>query len=228
MANGSTSKKTDPKAWLQELKTNRQTQGALLAFVAVLTWLLWPATPKKSRSAASGSSPKGAQVLDALQRKGLEKLPDLAQLDQARQLPTEDKAQRDLFLFDGPPLPPDPPKPIPKPKPPTPEEIAAAERARLAAILQGEKDAEMARRPNSLRYLGFIESPSAGIIGGFLKGEIPEQHKPGALVGKGWKLVALTDRKAEFQNLKFAELKFSLEAKDSSGAPAAAAVSNEF
>jgi hypothetical protein len=174
---------------------------------------------------------KGTQVLDALQIKGLEKLPDLAKLDKARQLPTEDKAQRDLFLFDGPPLPPDP---IPIVIPPrlTPEQLEAKKRAeeaaRAAAILQGEKDAEMARRPNGLRYLGFIESPSAGIIGGFLKGEIPEQHKPGAIVGKGWKLVTLTDRKAEFQNLKFAELKFSLEAKDGTGAPAAAAVSNEF
>ena len=47
MSNGSPSKGPDLKALLQELKTNRRTQGMLVAFVVILTWLLWPDAPKK-------------------------------------------------------------------------------------------------------------------------------------------------------------------------------------
>lgn len=230
MANGSTPKKTDPKAWVQELKTNRQTQGALLAFVVVLTWLLWPEPPKKPRLNATAPGRKSVG-LDPKQLADLKKLPDLAKLDRARQLPDEEKINRDLFLFDGEPWNP-PPPPKPKEKPLTPEQLEAKnkaeEAARLEAIHQGEVNLEMSHRPSTLRYLGYIESPSVGMIGGFLKGEIPEQHKPGELVGKGWKLVKLTEKKAEFQNLKFLDLKFSLEAKDSSGPSLGPAVSNEF
>lgn len=227
MANGSTSKKTDFKAWMQELKTNRQTQAALLGFVAVLTWLLWPEPPKKVRRAGGDVAGGGAAGLDARQVAALKKLPKLAELDKARQLPDEDKVQRDLFLFDGQQWTPPPPPP-PKPKPPTAAELAAQEVARLAAIEKAKKDEDFAQRPSSLRYLGFIESPTAGLIGGFLKGEIPEQHRPGALVGKGWKLVKLTEKAAEFQSLKYSDMRFTIEAKDSSGSTRENAVSNEF
>ena len=215
------SKKTEPKAWLQELKANRQTQVALVGFIAVLTWLLWPEPPKKPRRAATPSG--GSQTLDSRQIAALKRLPDLAKLDRARELPSESRMVRDLFVFDGPQ-----PIIIPKvvkvepPKPPTPEELAARQ-------LQAEKDAELNLRPASLRYLGYIESPSAGRLGSFLKGEVPELHKPGAMVGTRWKLLKLSDRKAEFQNTKFFDLTFTLEARDSVGTtPAGAAVSNEF
>ena len=215
------SKKTDPKAWLQELKANRQTQVALVGFLAVLTWLFWPDPPKKPRRASTPSG--GSQSLDSRQIAALKRLPDLAKLDRARELPSDSRMARDLFVFDGPQ-----PIIIPKvvkvepPKPPTPEELAARQ-------LQAEKDAELNLRPTSLRYLGYIESPSAGRWGSFLKGEVPELHKPGAMVGTRWKLLKLSDKKAEFQNTKFFDLTFTLEARDSMGTtPTGAAVSNEF
>ena len=81
------SKKTDPKAWLQELKASRQTQVALVACLAVLTWLFWPDPPKNVRRASSGVPAGSAQGLDSRQIQSLKRLPDLAKLDRARELP---------------------------------------------------------------------------------------------------------------------------------------------
>ena len=107
-------------------------------------------------------------------------------------------------MFDGPPPPPPPqPPPPPPPAPPTEAELAARR-------LQAEKDAENSQRPSTLRYLGYLESPSAGQIGSFLKGEIPLQYKPGAMVGVRWQLMKLADKKAQFQNTKFSDLTFTL------------------
>ena len=53
MGSGSASKGTDVKALLQELKTNRRTQGMLVAFVVILAWLLWPDAPKRRRALAA-------------------------------------------------------------------------------------------------------------------------------------------------------------------------------
>ena len=49
------------------------------------------------------------------------------------------------------------------------------------------------------------------------------------MVGVRWQLMKLADKKAQFQNTKFSDLTFTLEAKDSVGTTSAgAAASNEF
>jgi hypothetical protein len=50
-----------------------------------------------------------------------------------------------------------------------------------------------------------------------MKGEEPITIKQGALANPRWRLVKLTDISAEFQNLKYADLKHKLDAVDTSG-----------
>ena len=221
MSNGSPSKSLDVKALLQELKTNRRTQGMLVLFVIVLVWL-WPSAPKKKAGPGRVGSMQAAG-LDDRQIAALQKLPDLAKLDMAGELPNETKMHRDLFLFEGvPPPPPPPPPPSPPPPPPTEAELKAmADRAARESML--------ATRPQALRYIGFLESKSSGLIGAFFKGEEPFTFTIGHMENTNWKLVKLGDTQAEFQNTKYADMRMVLEVRDYAGSASSGAhVTNEF
>ncbi|HJW34222.1 MAG TPA: hypothetical protein VJ505_12820 [Holophagaceae bacterium] len=213
----------DPKAMLAELKANRQTQVALVVFAAILVWMFWPEAPK-ARKGGSSTAASNA-YLDPKALASLRKLPDLAALDQAGEIPAIPKLLRDPFLFEAPK--PEPPKPklvlAPPVPPPTPEQLAAM-------ALQREKDQENAGRPQDLRYLGFLKGSPAGMIGAFMKGEEAQPLTLGTIMKDKWKLVELTDRKAVFQNLRFDDLRFELATRDASGNPAngAGTVTNEY
>jgi hypothetical protein len=213
------SAKNDPKAWLQELKSNRRTQAALGGFALVLIYLLWPSSSKPRRKGAHVSSSASASLGDR-QLQALRTLPDLAKLGQAGHVPDETRVFHDLFLFDAPLPPPPPPKPEPPPKPPTEEEL---ERSRQEAA----KNMENNTRPQDLRYLGFLESTSAGRLGAFMKGEEPITMKVGGLPNPSWRLVLVTDKFAEFQNLKYPDLRHRLEVRDTNATPGQMP-SNEF
>lgn len=222
MSNGAPSKGMDSKALLLELKTNRRTQIALVAFVGILTWLLWPDAPKrKSGPTRVGlSQPAG---LDSRQMNALGNLPKLAKLDMAGELPNESKMHRDLFLFEGPPPPPLPPRP-PQPPPPPPTEAELKAEAEKSA-----RDAEFSTRPQYLRYIGFLETKTSGIIGAFFKGDEPFTFQIGHIEKATWKLVKLTDKMAEFQNTKYVDMKMALEARDYAGSGGAnTQVTNDF
>ena len=204
----------DAKAMLQELRSNRKTQAALAGFVLVMAYLLWPEAPRARR--AAGDRPAGS--MDPRQLQGLRRLPDLASLDRAGELPRDAKVQRDLFLFEAPPPPPAAKvKAPPPPPPPTPEELAAQKLAQ-------EKAAEYASRPQDLRYLGFFKGSPAGLVGAFMKGEEPVTLVQGTVLRDRWKLVSVLDTKAEFQNTKYPDLRMVLEAREASGGP----VTNQF
>ena len=200
----------DFKALTQELRTNRKTQAALAAFVLILAYaaytFLAPDAPKGRRpvDARTGSS------LDSRQLQSLRRLPDLAALDQAGELPPKTKVQRDLFMFEAPPPPPVKVKPLPPPPPPTPEELEAQ---RLAQV----KAAEFAGRPQDLRYLGFFKGSPSGLVGAFMKGEEPVTIIQGSLVKERWKLVSILDTRAEFQNTTYPDLRLVLEVREASG-----------
>lgn len=202
----------DFRAMSQELRSNPKTQIALAGFAVVLGYLIYtmvtPDTPKGRRDAAS----RNGVNLDARQLQGLRRLPDLAALGKAGELPPPTKAQRDLFMFEA-PLPPPPPVKVvapPPPPPPTPEEL---ERQRLAQA----KAAEYAGRPQDLRYLGFFKGSPAGTVGAFMKGEEPVTLVQGSLLRDRWKLVAVLDTRAEFQNTKYPDLRVVLEVREASG-----------
>jgi hypothetical protein len=219
----------DAKAFLQELKTNRKTQAAAVGFLAVLGFagytVFAPDPPKRSAAkpggAATGNAP--AVSLDTRQTQALKGLPDLARLGKAGELPGDAKMRRDLFLFDGPPKPYVPPPPPPPPPPPTPEEIAARE-------LQAAKDIENSQKPNDLRYIGFLATKKTGKLGAFIKNSEPLTLRVGEFGNPRWKLVEITDKAAIFQNIKFADLRHSLENRESAGGGAlgAQSVTNEF
>lgn len=212
----------DPKAWLRELKSSRRTQAALVVLALVLGYLLWPESPK-ARPRAAAANRTVATPLDPRQLESLQKLRDLARLDRAGELPTEGRMYRDLFLFETPPPPPPPPRPVKPPPPPpplTPEEIEAA---RLAQARQEAFNS----RPQALHYLGYMGRASTGRIASFSKGEDIISLRVGETAGPGWKLVAITDGWAEFQHLKFPDIRFRSNAKDSQNQPASSP-KNEF
>lgn len=190
----------DFQAMREELRSNPKTQFALAAFALVLLYALYtflaPETPKGRRSPANQS----ASNLDPRQLQSLRRLPDLAAV----------KVQRDLFMFEAPAPPPPKVKPPPPPPPPTPEEL---ERQRLAQ----EKAAEYAARPQDLRYLGFFQGSPSGTVGAFMKGEEPVTLTQGTLLKDRWKLVAIRDTRAEFQNTKYPDLRLVLEVREASG-----------
>jgi len=201
-------KGTEPKAWLQEIKANRRLQVGLVC-IPVLAYLLWPSSTPARPGQGAGRARGGSLVLDERQARELAKLPDLSTLGQAGQLPTEARMYRDLFTFEGPPPPPPPPAP-PPPPPPTPEQIAAEQ------LRQG-RAAENATRPQDLRYLGYLGSATAGRLGAFMRGEDPVTIKQGDLANPHWRLVKLSDLAAEFQNLKYSDIRTKLDAVDASG-----------
>ncbi len=205
----------DRRAMLQELRTNRRTQVALAAFVLIMAYLFWPDAPK-ARFAMADSL---AGSLDPRQLQGLRRLPDLAKLDRAGELPKDAKVLRDLFLFEAPP----PPPPVkvkapPPPPPPTPEELAAQKLAQ-------EKAAEYATRPSDLKYLGYFKGSPAGTVGAFMKGEEPVTLVQGTVFAGRWKLVGVLDTRAEFQDTRYPDLRLVLEAHEAS---ASAATTNQF
>ncbi len=204
----------DFQAMRQELRSSPKTQIALAAFALVLLYALYtflaPDTPKGRRTAAT----RTASNLDPRQLQGLRRLPDLAALGKAGELPPAAKIQRDLFMFEAPPPPPAKVKPPPPPPPPTPEEL---ERQRLAQ----NKAAEYAGRPQDLRYLGFFKGSPSGTVGAFMKGEEPVTLTIGTLLKDRWKLVSILDTRAEFQNTKYPDLRQVLEVREASGAAAA-------
>jgi hypothetical protein len=196
---------------LQELRSNRKTQAALGAFVIILAYSAYtlgaPDAPKRPRILPSGTKSN----LDPRQLQGLRRLPDLAALDKAGELPKNSKVQRDLFMFEAPPPPPvKAVKPPPPPPPPTPEEL---ERQRQAQA----KAAEFATRPQDLRYLGFFKGSPSGAVGAFMKGEEPVTLVQGTLLHERWKLVSVLDTRAEFQNMKYPDLRMVLEVRETSG-----------
>jgi len=215
-------KKLEGREWLEELKTNRRTQAGLVAFglaLLFMIYMLWPDAPKR----------RPAKILAAIAATGddralqaLDKLPDLAKLVQAGELPNDDRMFRDLFLFDGPPPPPPPPvKPPPPPPPPTEEQLKAI-------ALKQAKDAEFASRPQGLRYLGYLERKSVGRIGAFMRGEEAVSVILGEPLGSQWKLAVLTETHAEFQNLKYPDLRHRIEAADAGSGPRGTGATNEF
>jgi hypothetical protein len=194
----------------QELRSNPKTQIALAAFALILLYALYsflsPDTPKARRAAAD----KGGSSLDPRQLQGLRRLPDLAALGKAGELPPGAKVRRDLFMFEAPPAPVLKVKPPPPPPPPTAEEL---ERQRLSQ----EKAAEFAGRPQDLRYLGFFKGSPSGQVGAFMKGEEPVTLTQGTVLNKSWKLVSILDTRAEFQSTKYPDLRQVLEAREASG-----------
>lgn len=202
----------DFQAMRQELRSNPKTQAALAAFALVLIYAFYtffsPDTPKGAKAAAT----KAAANLDARQLQGLRRLPDLAALGKAGELPPSAKYQRDLFMFEAPPPPPPPVKVVvpPPPPPPTPEEL---ERQRLAQ----EKAQEFAGRPQDLRYIGFFTGTPSGTVGAFMKGEEPITLVKGVVLKDRWKLVTVLDTKAEFQNTKYPDLRVVLEVREAAG-----------
>jgi hypothetical protein len=214
----------DAQAFLKELKTNRRTQVALLAFAAVLVWMVWSlafdtAERRPRRAAASGGA-----AIDPKALSNLERLPHLSALNQAGELPPVPKLLRDPFLFDAPAPPPPPVKPV-KVKPPTESELKAQAEAQKAKEAQALKDQEFNTRPQDLRYIGFLEGTPAGQIGAFIKGEEAMPLVLGTLLRDRWKLVALSEKSATFQNTKYADMKFELTARE---AGAAAGATNEY
>lgn len=200
----------DAKALLQELKSNRRTQVALGVFVLVLGWMVWMLSgddaPKRPAAAAAATG-----GIDPRQVQSLKRLPDLAALDKAGELPPAPKLVRDLFVFDAPKPPPPPVKPPPPPPPPTPEQL---EQQRAAQ----ERQSELAMLNQGIRYLGYLQGSPSGMVGAFMKGEEPVTLTVGQTYG-GWKLVSVTDVTAQFQNLKYADLTATLSASDSSAPP---------
>lgn len=213
----------DPRAMLAELKANRRTQVALVVFAGILVWMFWPEAPKTRKGGSS--TPANTTFLDPKALTSLRKLPDLAMLDQAGEIPPIPKLLRDPFLFEAPKQPPPPPKPE-KVEPPPPKTQAQID----AELLAQQKSDENNSRPQELRYLGFLKGSPAGQIGAFMKGEEAQPLTLGTLMKERWKLVELTDRKAVFQNTRFQDLRFELATRDASGNPAAGAgtVTNEY
>jgi len=204
------------KAWLQELKANRKTQAALAMFILVVAYLGYELfAPKASgptkRRVVQPRSVMG-QPLDETQASALKRLPNLAGLDKASELPNESRMYRDLFVFDMPapqskPAPP-PPKPVVVEKPPlTAEELAAM--ARKAAM-----DKELKSQPSDYKYVAIVQAYDGPRNGTFQKGDDFFFFQVGDEAAPNWRLVSLTDEEAKFQNTRYQELKCTLKAQN--------------
>ncbi|HJW73180.1 MAG TPA: hypothetical protein VJ486_10155 [Geothrix sp.] len=199
----------------QELKGNPKTQAALVAFALILAYALYTVFGAETPHARKVAATRNGANLDPRQLQGLRKLPDLAALDKAGELPPDSKMQRDLFMFEAAPPPPVKVqvKAPPPPPPPTPEEI---ERQRLAQV----KAEEYAKRPQDLRYLGYFTGSPSGIVGAFMKGEEPITLVQGSVLNERWKLITVKDVRAEFQNTKYPDMRVVLEVREATGGPA--------
>lgn len=207
----------DFQSMRQELRSNPKTQMALGAFALVLIYALYTLfggdAPRKRGAVSTGAGSN----LDPRQLQGLRRLPDLAALGKAGELPPNGKAQRDLFMFEAPPPPPVKVKPPPPPPPPSPEELEQQRQAQIKAQ-------EYASRPQDLRYIGFFKGTPAGTVGAFMKGEEPVTLVTGTILKDRWKLMSILDTKAEFQNTKYPDMRVVLEVREASGG----AVSNQY
>jgi hypothetical protein len=213
----------DPKALLQELKTNRKTQIALALLLLVLAFSIYSLGSDSPKPRSRGSARSVAAPVSGNQLVALQKLPNLAKLNQAGELPEEDRMYRDLFLFDMPSPPPVKVKPKalePPPKPPTEAELAAQK-------LKLDRDNQMNLRPQTLHYLGYMGSDTSGRLGAFKKGEEPITIRLGDMANPQWKLQSLTETFAEFQNLKFPDMRYRIEAGGGKS-NAASTPTNEF
>ncbi|MBI4911458.1 MAG: hypothetical protein HY823_01870 [Acidobacteria bacterium] len=213
-----------PKDFLQELRTSRRTQGMAVVFLAVLAgmvWMLWPEQPKRRARAVAGAPAPVPGEADP-QLKALEKLPDLAKLTKAGELPRDPEMSRDLFLFDSRQAETEVYEVfVPPPPPPTPEVVETKRR-------QADRDIQAGTRPQGVRYLGFLATRKQGQIGAFMKGEEPLTLPLGDLSFPGWKLVKLDDTGAEFQNLKYPDLRHKIQPSDGAGPQQPGYVRNEF
>jgi hypothetical protein len=128
-------------------------------------------------------------------------------------MPEEDRMYRDLFRYDMPPPPPPPPPPprVPPPPPPPP---TAAELA--AAALRAEKAKEVREQPDTFQLIAFLQGMTGPMKGVFKKGDEVHFFVVGEEPTRNWKLVALNDEDAQFQNTKFEDLKFSLRLQSAS------------
>ena len=205
---------TDLHGMLQELRSNRKTQLALAGFAVVISYFLYTVFASDAPKGRRPGETRAATSLDSRQLQGLRRLPDLAALDKAGQLPPKPKVLRDLFVFESP----IPPPTKPPPPPPTAAELEAQRLAQAKAT-------EFAGRPQDLRYLGFFKGSPSGSVGAFMKGEEPVTLTQGTLLKERWKLVSILDTKAEFQNTKYPDLRVVLEVREASGG---AAVTNQF
>jgi hypothetical protein len=152
----------------------------------------------------------------------LEKLPDLAKAAGAGELPKSTEMARDIFLFDAPQRRIEMVQiEVPPPKPPTPQEVAAAKE-------KADRDFESSTRPAGVRFLGFLVSRQQGQAGAFMKGEEPVILPLGDLGFKGWKLVKLDETGAEFQNLRFPDMRHKLQPTEGAGPGGATHVRNEY
>ena len=193
----------------QELRSNPKTQLALAAFALVLLYALYTFFAPDTSPGRRIPATRTGSNLDPRQLLGLRRLPDLAALGKAGELPPVAKIQRDLFMFEAPAPPPPKVKPPPPPPPPTPEEL---ERQRLAQ----DKAAEFAGRPQDLRYLGFFKGSPSGTVGAFMKGEEPVTLTLGTILKERWKLISILDSRAEFQNTKYPDLRLVMEVREAS------------
>ncbi len=200
----------DLQAMRQELRSNPRTQLALGAFALVLAYAFYTffGTEKPRGRRVEGG--RTGSALDPRQLASLRRLPDLAALGKAGELPPDTKMQRDLFMFEAPAPPPAKVKPPPPPPPPSAEEVERQHQAQVKA-------AEFATRPQDLRYLGFFKGSPAGTVGAFMKGEEPVTLTSGTLLKERWKLVSILDTRAEFQNTKYPDLRLVLEVREASG-----------
>ena len=192
---------TGPKVWLQEIKNSRKMQIALLN-IPVLIWLLWPTTPSVNSEVNHKDYGVNNLVLDDNQSRELKKLPNLSALNAVVNFPKEKKACRDLFLFEM-------PKPVftPPPAPPSKEEIEVGRLARL-------REQEQSSWPRQLYYLGYLGTSSSGRLGAFINNKDPLTVKQGGLVNAHWRLIKLNDVSAEFQNLKFSDLRHVVDTSE--------------
>ncbi len=111
----------DFQAMGHELRTNRKTQAALVGMVLVLGFMAYTLFGSDAPKGRRPVDTKTGVSLDARQLQGLRKLPDLAALDKAGQLPPLAKVQRDLFMFEAPAPPPPPVKVVVPPPPRRPQ-----------------------------------------------------------------------------------------------------------
>jgi len=203
--------------WLQELKSNRKTQMALGIFLLVMGYLgyeLFASNTKKTTSnkkRANTTRNIVGQPLEDAQAAALQKLPNLAGLQKAGELPSENRMFRDLFGFDlPPPPPPPPPKPQPPPPPPPPKppptaaEIAAAE-------LKAAMDREVRTQPSAYKFIAILQGYNGPRRGAFQKGDDIDFFAVGDELAPNWKLTAFSEDEALFQNTKFQELKYSIK-----------------
>ena len=196
--------KNNLKLWLEEIRTSRKAQ-LILVCAPLLVWLLWPA----SANIVSKTSNTEKAIISSQQFQEFKKLPDLSLFNNSNELPKEREVCRDLFLFEeSKPLPVDNYPPVPSPL--TAKELEAE---RLLLV----REQEMRSWPDNFMYLGYLGTKSSGILGAFSYGEDTITIRQGELFHNHWRLVRLTGKLAEFQNLKFSDLWQKVNILDSQG-----------